>query len=176
MPPKSKTKKKSPLSKYAFLIIFFIIAAMILVGAFMQSNSGSTQTSISSTTSSPLAASDFYIVPTKGDCGFDKTTNLKAFILTADLQNNKAEPFHFVVAQVSVLNYTLTNGTVISSTQMIPDNVTSYGPSHTFDIEINTILPKTGVKMTSIDFMFTIYVQEVPGPITIPYNFPNANC
>jgi hypothetical protein len=175
MPPKSKTKK-SPLSKYAFLIIFFILVAVILIGAFMQSNSGSTQTSTSFTTGSPLSANDFYIVPTKGDCGFDKTTNLKAFILTADLQNNKAEPFHFVVAQISVLNYTLTNGTVIPSTQLIPDNVTSYGTSHTFDIEINTILPKTGVKMASIDFVFAVYVQEVPGQITIPYNFPNANC
>lgn len=173
--PKPKTKK-SPVIKYGSVIVFFVVVSIILIGAFMQSNSTSTQTSTTTSGASTLYGADFYIVPTKGDCGFDNTNNLRAFILTADLRNNKAIPFHFVVAQVSVVNYTLTNGTVISSTQQIPDNVTSYGPSHTFYLEVNTILPKTGTKMASIDFLFTVYVQEVRGPIMIPYDFPNANC
>jgi hypothetical protein len=150
---------------------------VILIDALNQTNQGSTQTSTASELSSQLLPSDFYIVPTKGDCGFLKSNNLKAFILSAELQNNKALPFHFVVAQISIVNYTLTNGTVIVSNEQQSDNITSYGTSHSFNnIEVDTHVPTSGPKITRIDFIATVYVQEVPGPITIPFNLPNANC
>ena len=178
MSQKSKSKKKrSHLVRNAFIVIFFILVSVILIDALNQTSQSSTQTSTTSEASSQLLASDFSIVPTKGDCGFITSTGLKAFILSAELQNSKSLPFHFVVAQISIANYTLTNGTVIVSNEQQSDNVTSYGTSHSFNnIEVYTDVPKSGPKITSIDFIATIYVQEVPGPITIPFRLPNANC
>jgi hypothetical protein len=157
-------------------MVFLVLVAVILIDALNQSNQGSTQTSTPSA-SSQLLPSDFYIVPTKGDCGFITSSSLKAFILSAELHNNKDLPFHFVVAQISIVNYTLANGTVIVSNEQQSDNITSYGTTHSFDnIEVYTTLPKTSPKIATIDFVATVYVQEVSGPITIPFSLPNANC
>jgi hypothetical protein len=170
-------KKRSHLVRNAFLVIFFLLASVILIDALYQSNSGSTQVSTPSTSGFLLSSRDFYIVPTKGDCGFITSTNLKAFILSAELRNNESIPFHFVVAEVSIVNYTLVNGTVISSNEQQSDNVTSYGSSHSFNnIEVYTKIPKSGPKISRIEFIATVYVQEVLGPITIPFSLPNANC
>ena len=178
MSQKSKSKKKrSHLVRNAFILIFCILILGILIDALNQSNQASTQTSTTSQVSPQLLASDFSIVPTKGDCGFINSNNLKAFILSAELQNSKSLPFHFVVAQISIVNYTLANGTVIVSNEQQSDNVTSYSTTHSFNnIEVFTKIPKSGPKIASIDFIATIYVQEVQGPITIPFNLPNANC
>jgi len=178
MSHRSKPKKKRPhLVRNAFIVIFFILVSAIVIDALNQSNVGSTQSSTVSTDSVPLSSSDFYIVPTKGDCGFfGSSDNLKGFVLSAELRNNKDEPFHFVVAQILVANYTLTNGTVIASDQQQGDNFTSYGTSHSFSVDVFTKIPKSGPKISSIEFIATVYVQEVPGAITIPFNLPNANC
>ena len=172
-------KKRSHLVRNGFIVAFFILVLVILIGGLYQASQSqtSTQTTTTSQGSSQLFSSDFSIVPTKGDCGFITSTGLKAFILSADLQDSKSLPFHFVVAQISITNYTLTNGTVIVANQQQSDNVTSFGTSHSFNnIEVYTTIPKSGPKIASIDYIAIVYVQEVPGPITIPFRLPNANC
>lgn len=171
MSSSSKKKKQSHLARNAFILLVVLLSIFALISAFSQLPPSS-RVSISS---SGLSASDFEIVGTTSLCGFANVTGLKWLVVNAQLENHKNIAFHFLSARIMIVNYTLADGTVVSAGEVKTDNTPTFGAAHAFSINVDTKVPKSGPKITNIQFMITVYIQEIPEPISLPFSMP-PNC
>jgi hypothetical protein len=109
-------------------------------------------------------------------CGTNTQTGRIAVDVGADLENRQSTPFHFVSATIVLLNFTLSNGTVVAVNQQVADNKATYDTRHLISIafRLPSLPPNTSV--TKVEFTITAHVEEVPAPITLPLSEPIHQC
>ena len=158
-----KSKKKSWSSKRILLIT---VLAIVIVWAIYSL----------STTPVQLKSSDFFIISEPQTCGTSHTTGKPALLMTFNLGNHMNLPFHFVSATTVLVNFTLSNGQVISVNQQVTDNTPSYDTQHSISVQFNLPNLPSGITVTQADFTLTVFVQEVSSSMYMQLSEPIHPC
>jgi hypothetical protein len=171
-----KKRKESHLLRNAFILIVIVVVSAVVINGLNQLSPPTTPTTSST---SSLTGQDFYVAPPEGPvtiCGIANATGLKAFLsVSLLLENDKNLQFHFISAHITVVNYTLANGTVITSGEQEMDYSQTFGMAHTLSFPVFFKVPKSGPTVTKTQLSILVHVSEVPELFTIQYTLP-ASC
>jgi hypothetical protein len=153
-----RKNRRSHLGRNASIVGFLVLIALIVWSQ-----------------TSPLSANDFYFGHIDRICGYD-AHHLRFLRVNATLQNNKNTPFHFLSAKVSMVSYTLSNGTVVPVNLEWIDNETTFSTIHMISWQAQSNMPVGGpTPIASIEFVVTASIQEVAQQIILPVAIPNKD-
>jgi hypothetical protein len=169
-----RTKKKKPASHTRVLLIAIIVVVLALGIYSLYTSSTPPATSTSSSTG--LSSNDFVIKSISEVCGTNTLTGRIGIRVQGNLETLQGTAFHFVSATIIVLNFTLSNGTVVLVNEHLTDNKTTFDSKHL--ISFLFVLPRLppDISVTQVEFTIIALVEEVPVPITATVGLPIRQC
>jgi hypothetical protein len=175
-----KRKKRSHLTRNLFVLFFLIVIALIVGSLLNQSNQvPSISSTASASTNGPLLTANDFNVAMATACGYQTTNGFKFLNVVEYFSNNRSMAFHFLSAKIVFLNYTLTNGTVVTVNRQWTDNNQTFATtSRKFNFIYYSQVAESGPKLRSAEFIITANIQELPEPFveTVTVNVATINC
>jgi hypothetical protein len=169
-----KKREKSHLLRNTLIVIVIVATTAVVINDWNQLSPPTTPT----TSTSSLTGQDFSVLPQNGPvylCGIASGTGLKFVqVVGLVLQNDKNLQFHFMSAHITVVNYTLANGTVITSGEQEMDYSQTLGVTHTLSFPVHFKVPKSGSTVTKTQLSILVHVSEVPDLFTVQYTLPTS--
>jgi hypothetical protein len=149
-----KRKKKKRTSNIDVVVVLVVVAIVAIWGIY----------SLATPSTPSLTPGDFEVQRFGVTCHSDG--GLDVFF---QIGNTKHIPFHFVSATVVLLNYTLTNGTVVSGrNQQFTDNAQTQDTTHVVNGHYQLLVYPSNL-MRNAWVMIMLRIGEVPDPFPLTF-------
>jgi hypothetical protein len=158
-----------------FTVFLLIVVALAVTSAL---NPNRVQPITVTTSILTLSPSDFN-VNVLSLCVHEAANGLSFLTLSEYLSNDRNMPFHVVSEKIVLLNYTLTNGTVVTVNRQWVDYNQSFSTiSHIFTLKYNLQQPESASMIRNVEFTVAANIRELGEPyvqeVTVPVG--SINC
>lgn len=168
-----KPKKGLSGKKVVLILVSVIVLVWLGYSSYVSSNVPVTSSTSAST---GLQESDYLITSESQSCVSSGQTEKLPLRLQFKIENRMGTPFHFVSARIVLLNFSLSNGTVVQVNQAVTDNKATFDTQHAIIVDFNMPTLPPNITVTNAAFTIGAYVQEVPAPVIFQLSEPIKPC